>query len=171
MRRAQADSPARYPRRGRGRVHGGPDRDPVGAAGACRGNPGQPASAPGKRAGRFRFYRVQKEAASIGAQAHGRGGKSMKKKATGNRRQAIVERHQAVGNRQQLSVKRRWAASVRLLTFCFAILVVVTSLALGVSRVAAAELPTVEVGLPQDGLFGLGGQYILDKGLDRKNEN
>ena len=33
----------------------------------------------------------------------------------------------------------------------------------------AAELPTVEVGLPQDGLFGLGGQYILDKGLDRKN--
>ncbi len=36
-------------------------------------------------------------------------------------------------------------------------------------RVAAAELPTVEVGLPQDGLFGLGGQYILDKGLDRKS--
>jgi ABC-type nitrate/sulfonate/bicarbonate transport system substrate-binding protein len=33
----------------------------------------------------------------------------------------------------------------------------------------AAELPTVEVGLPQDGLFGLGGQYILDKGLDRKH--
>ncbi|HLC25407.1 MAG TPA: PhnD/SsuA/transferrin family substrate-binding protein [bacterium] len=36
-------------------------------------------------------------------------------------------------------------------------------------KVQAAELPTVEVGLPQDGLFGLGGQYILDKGLDRKN--
>ncbi len=35
--------------------------------------------------------------------------------------------------------------------------------------VVAAELPTVEVGLPDDGLFGLGGQYILDKGLDRKN--
>ena len=33
----------------------------------------------------------------------------------------------------------------------------------------AAELPAIEVGLPQDGLFGLGGQYILDKGLDRKN--
>jgi ABC-type nitrate/sulfonate/bicarbonate transport system substrate-binding protein len=32
-----------------------------------------------------------------------------------------------------------------------------------------AELPTVEVGLPQDGVFGLGGQYILDKGIDRKN--
>jgi ABC-type nitrate/sulfonate/bicarbonate transport system substrate-binding protein len=31
------------------------------------------------------------------------------------------------------------------------------------------DLPTVEVGLPQDGLFGLGGQYILDKGLDRKH--
>ena len=33
----------------------------------------------------------------------------------------------------------------------------------------AAELPAVEVGLPNDGLFGLGGQYILDKGLDKKN--
>ena len=33
----------------------------------------------------------------------------------------------------------------------------------------AAELPTIEVGLPEDGLFGLGGQYIIDKGLDRKN--
>jgi ABC-type nitrate/sulfonate/bicarbonate transport system substrate-binding protein len=34
---------------------------------------------------------------------------------------------------------------------------------------AAAELPAVEAGLPDDGLFGLGGQYIIDKGLDRKN--
>lgn len=33
----------------------------------------------------------------------------------------------------------------------------------------AAELPTIEVGLPEDGLFGLGGQYVIDKGLDRKN--
>ncbi len=33
----------------------------------------------------------------------------------------------------------------------------------------AAELPTVEVGLPEDGVFGLGGQYIIDKGLDRKH--
>jgi ABC-type nitrate/sulfonate/bicarbonate transport system substrate-binding protein len=32
-----------------------------------------------------------------------------------------------------------------------------------------AELPTVEVGLPQDGVFGLGGQYIIDKGIDRKH--
>ena len=33
----------------------------------------------------------------------------------------------------------------------------------------AAELPTVEIGLPDDGVFGLGGEYILDKKLDRKN--
>lgn len=33
----------------------------------------------------------------------------------------------------------------------------------------AAEPPSIEVGLPQDGLFGLGGQYIIDKKLDRKN--
>ncbi len=33
----------------------------------------------------------------------------------------------------------------------------------------AAELPSIEVGVPEDGLFGLGGQYIIDKGLDRKN--
>ncbi|HXG51387.1 MAG TPA: PhnD/SsuA/transferrin family substrate-binding protein [candidate division Zixibacteria bacterium] len=34
---------------------------------------------------------------------------------------------------------------------------------------SGAELPAVEVGLPQDGLFGLGGQYIIDHGLDRRN--
>jgi ABC-type nitrate/sulfonate/bicarbonate transport system substrate-binding protein len=33
----------------------------------------------------------------------------------------------------------------------------------------AADLPTIEVGLPQDGVFGLGGQYIMDKGIDRKH--
>ena len=38
-----------------------------------------------------------------------------------------------------------------------------------VATVHAAELPMIEVGLPDDGLFGLGGQYILDKGLDKKN--
>ncbi len=38
-----------------------------------------------------------------------------------------------------------------------------------VAPARAAELPTVEVGLPGDGLFGLGGHYVLDKGLDRKN--
>ena len=37
------------------------------------------------------------------------------------------------------------------------------------SGVVAAELPTLEVGFPQDGVFGLGGQYIIDKQLDRKN--
>lgn len=37
------------------------------------------------------------------------------------------------------------------------------------SGVGAAELPTVEVGLSEDGVFGLGGQYIIDKELDRKN--
>jgi NitT/TauT family transport system substrate-binding protein len=34
---------------------------------------------------------------------------------------------------------------------------------------SAPDLPTVEMGLPSDGVYGLGGQYILDKGLDRKN--
>lgn len=48
-------------------------------------------------------------------------------------------------------------------------LIVLTLIPVSASRVAAAELPTVEVGLPQDGLFGLGGQYVVDKGLDRKN--
>ena len=33
----------------------------------------------------------------------------------------------------------------------------------------AAEQPTVEMALPDDGVFGLGGQYLLDKGLDKKN--
>ena len=37
------------------------------------------------------------------------------------------------------------------------------------SQGRSAELPTIEVGLPEDGLFGLGGQFIVDKGLDRKN--
>ena len=39
----------------------------------------------------------------------------------------------------------------------------------GVPRSWSAELPTIEVGLPSDGVFGLGGQYLLDKGLDRKH--
>jgi hypothetical protein len=33
----------------------------------------------------------------------------------------------------------------------------------------APDLPSIEMGLPNDGVYGLGGQYILDKGLDRKN--
>jgi ABC-type nitrate/sulfonate/bicarbonate transport system substrate-binding protein len=33
----------------------------------------------------------------------------------------------------------------------------------------AAEVPTIEIGLAEDGLFGLGGQYLIDKALDRKH--
>ena len=40
---------------------------------------------------------------------------------------------------------------------------------LGVPKSWSIELPTVEIGLPSDGVFGLGGQYLLDKGLDRKH--
>lgn len=47
--------------------------------------------------------------------------------------------------------------------------VALLTLFLGAVPAVAAELPTVEVGLPQDGLFGLGGQYIIDRGLDKKN--
>jgi hypothetical protein len=36
---------------------------------------------------------------------------------------------------------------------------------------AGAELAAVEVGLPQDGLFGLGGQYIIDRGSTRKTDS
>lgn len=49
------------------------------------------------------------------------------------------------------------------------ILAHLASVPLLASRAAAAELPTLEVGLPEDGVFGLGGQYIIDKQLDRKN--
>jgi ABC-type nitrate/sulfonate/bicarbonate transport system substrate-binding protein len=38
-----------------------------------------------------------------------------------------------------------------------------------VAAVHAAELPSFELGLASDGVFGLGGQYLLDKGLDRKH--
>jgi hypothetical protein len=54
--------------------------------------------------------------------------------------------------------------------FQFALLVVAVLAQILVFRPSAyaAELPAVEVGLPEDGLFGLGGQYILDKGLDKR---
>jgi ABC-type nitrate/sulfonate/bicarbonate transport system substrate-binding protein len=42
-------------------------------------------------------------------------------------------------------------------------------LGLAAPQTRAAELPTVEIGLPSDGVFGLGGQYLIDKGLDRKH--
>ena len=37
------------------------------------------------------------------------------------------------------------------------------------SAASLPDFPTIEMGLPSDGVYGLGGQYILDKGLDRKN--
>lgn len=40
---------------------------------------------------------------------------------------------------------------------------------MGPRCLAAAELPTLEIALPQDGMFGLGGQYMIDKGIDRKH--
>jgi len=51
------------------------------------------------------------------------------------------------------------------------IFLIVAFIATGAIRAVAlaAEPAAVEVGLPEDGLFGLGGQYILDKALDRKN--
>ena len=72
-----------------------------------------------------------------------------KRKAQGVRRQAIFF----------------WIPAFAGMTIVLAICV----LSMTVSTVRAAEMPTVEVGLPNDGLFGLGGQYILDKGLDKKN--
>jgi ABC-type nitrate/sulfonate/bicarbonate transport system substrate-binding protein len=66
----------------------------------------------------------------------------------------------ALGNRQQAIVKTIRAIAC--------VIVVMIAPAIG-KQIKAAELPTVEVGLPNDGLFGLGGQYILDKGLDKKN--
>ena len=68
--------------------------------------------------------------------------------------------------REKEGGRRQRAVGSSLIIMILVILAVVPLLA---SRAAAAELPTVEVGLPDDGLFGLGGQYILDKGLDRKN--
>ena len=49
-------------------------------------------------------------------------------------------------------------------------LLTVLALTLGFcTQVRAAELPTIEVGLPEDGMFGLGGQYLIDKGIDKKH--
>jgi NitT/TauT family transport system substrate-binding protein len=39
----------------------------------------------------------------------------------------------------------------------------------GSPNLRAAELPVIEMGLPDDGVFGLGGHYLIDNGLDRKN--
>jgi ABC-type nitrate/sulfonate/bicarbonate transport system substrate-binding protein len=60
-------------------------------------------------------------------------------------------------------MKKRFSLSM----FAFAGLVFAVLVCLTDGR--AAEMPTVEIGLPEDGVFGLGGQYLLDKGLDRKH--
>lgn len=48
-------------------------------------------------------------------------------------------------------------------------LIVLAAFSYRALSVGAAELPTIDVGLPDDGVFGLGGHYLVDKGLDRKN--
>jgi ABC-type nitrate/sulfonate/bicarbonate transport system substrate-binding protein len=58
---------------------------------------------------------------------------------------------------------RSWCRIVASLLFSAFLAAAVTS------EGRAAELPTIEIGLPSDGVFGLGGQYLLDKGLDRKH--
>lgn len=52
-----------------------------------------------------------------------------------------------------------------------AIVVIMIALftAMSAPGIRSAELPTVEVALPSDGVFGLGGQYLLDHKLDRKH--
>jgi ABC-type nitrate/sulfonate/bicarbonate transport system substrate-binding protein len=62
------------------------------------------------------------------------------------------------------SVRNNCRLLIFLLLLCVPTIISISSI-----RIQAAELPTIEVGLPEDGLFGLGGQYIVDKGLDRKN--
>jgi len=53
---------------------------------------------------------------------------------------------------------------------CMFYVIILAGIFGGAARPAgAAELPVIEVGLPQDGVFGLGGQYIMDKGIDRKH--
>ena len=78
-------------------------------------------------------------------------------------------------------MNRRFISDFRLLILdstkkrirCLLAPLIIFCAAIGISlpgvQTRAAELPTIEVGLPEDGLFGLGGQYIIDKGLDRKN--
>jgi ABC-type nitrate/sulfonate/bicarbonate transport system substrate-binding protein len=51
-------------------------------------------------------------------------------------------------------------------SFTFALMVLLASVQ---QQARSAEMPTFEIGFPSDGVFGLGGQYLLDKGLDRKH--
>ncbi|TAK06820.1 ABC transporter substrate-binding protein [bacterium] len=52
----------------------------------------------------------------------------------------------------------------------FLLAFVIVAFSPGAFRAASApDQSTVEMGLPNDGVYGLGGQYILDKGIDRKH--
>lgn len=54
--------------------------------------------------------------------------------------------------------------------FSWLLIVLFPGILTGAALIAhSAELPTIEVGLPEDGLFGLGGRYLIDKGIDRKH--
>ncbi len=77
----------------------------------------------------------------------------------------------AIGSRQEAGDSRGaiHRALLTIATVIACVIVAIIALTLPFEQIHAAELPTVEVGLPDDGLFGLGGQYILDKGLDKKN--
>jgi len=55
---------------------------------------------------------------------------------------------------------------------CFVVLVAVGALALAAATGGApalAQTPQVVIGVPSDGVFGLVGKYILEKGIDRKH--
>jgi hypothetical protein len=65
-----------------------------------------------------------------------------------------------------MMISKRWQCLMVLQSL---FLLAWVSVDLFVSKASSAELPTIEVGLPKGGMFGLGGAYVIDKGLDRKN--
>lgn len=67
-----------------------------------------------------------------------------------------------------MNVKEQGSRQKAVSSYSLVLIILAGSLFLTLG-VNGAELPAVEVGLPEDGVFGLGGQYILDKELDRKN--